>query len=167
MQKYESPTGESIADLLIATLMSARSVYLFRKIRNERALKRQSENSLRVALSRLSTKGYVVRSSDGWAITTKGKLYAKNIKAKKLLEYIPSPFIKNSQSSIIISFDIPEHSRVLRNWLRNQIKIFGYKMLQQSLWVGPGPLPKEFLSRLEKLNIKNNVKTFNIKPAKN
>jgi len=58
--------------------------------------------------------------------------------------------------------DIPEQNRILRNWLRNQIKIFGYKMLQQSLWIGPSPLPPPFLKRLEDLNIRKNVKTFKI-----
>ena len=50
----------------------------------------------------------------------------------------------------------------MRRWLRNQIKIFGYKMLQQSLWLGPGPLPPAFLKRLEDLKIRKNVKTFKI-----
>ena len=46
------------------------------------------------------------------------------------------------------------------DWLRNQLKIFGYKMLQQSLWQGPGPLPIEFRKRLDDFGIKKNVKTF-------
>jgi hypothetical protein len=36
-------------------------------------------------------------------------------------------------------------------------------MLQQSLWLGPGPLPQEFLKRLNELGIRENIKIFPIK----
>ena len=62
--------------------------------------------------------------------------------------------------------DIPEKDRFMRHWLRNKIKIFGYKMLQQSLWIGPGPLPSSFLKRLEDLDIKKNIKIFKITKRK-
>src|SRR3989344_5467350 len=124
--------SESIADLIMATLGSARSVHQFRSILFERKLKRYKKESVRVALSRLHSKRYIEKSTSGWLITKKGKSHAENI---RLLCYIKSPF------NMIISFDIPEKNRIVRNWLRNQIKIFGYKMLQQSLWIGPGPFP--------------------------
>jgi len=78
-----------------------------------------------------------------------------------------STFPENSPHSMIISFDIPEKDRTMRRWLRNQIKIFGYKMLQQSLWIGPGPLPSSFLERLENLKIRKNIKTFKITKSNN
>jgi hypothetical protein len=40
-------------------------------------------------------------------------------------------------------------------------------MLQQSLWIGPGPLPGSFLKRLEDLNIRKNIKTFKITKKNN
>jgi phenylacetic acid degradation operon negative regulatory protein len=156
---YSSP---SIGDLLIATLNSAGSTRRFYAIIREREFKRYKDESVRVALSRLSKKGYINKSSLGWSVTQKGK---KVFKANNLLSYIESPFTEKSTSSMIISFDIPEKDRILRNWLRNQIKIFNYKMLQQSLWIGPGPLPEPFLKRLENLKIRKNIKTFKI--AKN
>ena len=158
---YNSP---SIGDLLIATLCSARSARRFYAIIREQEFKRYKKESVRVGLSRLHKRGYLTNSSSGWSITQKGKEYIKNT---RLLSYITSPFEKNSPSSLVLSFDIPEKKRITRNWLRNQIKIFGYTMLQQSLWIGPGPLPLSFFKRLENFNIRKNVKTFKIAKKNN
>jgi DNA-binding transcriptional regulator PaaX len=158
---YNSP---SIGDLLVATLCSAKNTRRFYAIIREREFKRYNKKSVRVALSRLHSKGYVNNSVSGWSITKKGKKYSQNIRP---LEYITSPFAKDSPPSMIISFDIPEKDRAKRHWLRNQIKIFGYKMLQQSLWIGPSPLPLSFLKRLEDLGIRKNIKTFKITKGNN
>lgn len=143
----------------MATLCSARSPRRFYAIIREREFKRYKKESVQVALSRLHKNGYLNNSAVGWSITQKGRKYPQNTRA---LDYIASPFNKDSPSSMIISFDIPEKDRAKRHWLRNQIKIFGYKMLQQSLWIGPSPLPSLFLKRLEDLNIRKSIKTFKI-----
>lgn len=158
---YNSP---SITDLLVATLGSARSTRRFYSIIREREFRCYNKESVRVALSRLHGKGYINNSVSGWSITKKGKRYSRD---NYLLSYIKSPFAKNLLPSMIISFDIPERDRFVRHWLRNQIKIFGYKMLQQSLWIGPSPLPPSFLKRLEDLNIRKNIKTFRITKKNN
>ena len=157
---YNSP---SIGDLLVATLGSAKNPRRFYSIIREREFNRYNKQSVRVALSRLQERGYVNNSTTGWSINKKGDEYLKRCSFKnRLLSYMASPFAENPSQSIIISFDIPEKNRFIRHWLRNQLKIFGYKMLQQSLWLGPGPLPLLFTKRLENLNIKKNVKTFKI-----
>lgn len=153
---YRSP---SITDLLIATIGSARSTKLFYSILRERQFKRFKKESIEVGISRLHKKGYLKNSPRGWSLSHQGEKYARNT---YLLSYLPSPFLKNTPATRIISFDIPERDRTIRNWLRNQIKIFDYKMLQQSLWVGPGPLPDKFLERLRELNIRKKVKIFTI-----
>lgn len=151
---------ETIGDLLIAMLLSGRSSYQFRKIIREREFARYQEKSVQVALSRLKRSGYLKNSLSGeWTLTSKGRLYANK---NTLYSYIPSPFNKDSKHGTIVSFDIPGPQRAVRDWLRNQIKIFGYTMLQQSLWLGPGPLPKEFLKRLRDLKIRENVKIFSV-----
>lgn len=158
---YSSP---SIGDLLMATLFSARNTRKFHSIIREREFRRYKKESVRVGLSRLHTKGYLTNTTSGWLITKNGKKYIKNI---SLLSYIQSPFEKNSPEHTVVAFDIPEKNRVVRNWLRNQIRIFGYKMLQQSLWIGPGPIPSSFLKRLEDLNIRKNVKILKITKRNN
>jgi DNA-binding transcriptional regulator PaaX len=151
---------ETLTDLLVALLLSGRNPVSFRKILRERELARYKKESIRVALSRFNKKGFLENSKQGWEITTKGKIYFGKI---QLFSYIPSPFERNISSSILFSFDIPGPERRKRDWLRNQLKIFGYKMLQQSLWLGPGPLPNEFIDRLKELEIKKNIRMFKIK----
>lgn len=149
----------SIAALLLATLGSGRSVRRFHSILRNYELERYKKESIQVELSRLNKKGWVDKSKSGWFLTKQGKV---RMKQTRLSSYIKSPFQKDSPNAIIISFDIPEPERILRRWLRNQIKIFGYTMPQQSLWIGPGPLPFSFLKRLDELGIRKNIKTFKI-----
>lgn len=153
-RQFFSPT---ISDLLIATLSSGKNTKTFYKILREKEFKKSKKESVQVTLSRLRKKGYVNYSSKEWSLTERGHLYTKSV---RLLSYLQSPFKKDSPDTTIVSFDIPEPDRKIRNWLRNQIKIFGYQMLQQSLWIGPGPLPAPFLKRLEELKIRENVKIF-------
>ncbi|MEK7088518.1 MAG: hypothetical protein AAB913_00110 [Patescibacteria group bacterium] len=150
----------TIGDLLIATLLSNRNIKTFRSILKKREFERFRKESISVSLSRLNKKGYLKKNEDGWSLTQKGILLSKKT---YLVSYISSPFKENSPINTIISFDIPGPQRSTRDWLRNQIKIFNYKMLQQSLWIGPGSLPFVFLKRLEELKIRKNVKIFSIK----
>jgi DNA-binding transcriptional regulator PaaX len=141
----------------MATMGNGRSAHRFHAIIREREFKQYKKESIQVTLSRLHKKRYIDHSLNGWYLTKAGQLHAKNM---YLLSYFSSPFKKGSSDTTIISFDIPEPDRKIRNWLRNQIKIFGYKMLQQSLWIGPGPLPVPFFKRLEELKIRKNIKIF-------
>ena len=66
------------------------------------------------------------------------------------------PLIKNyekfpSKEVVIFSFDIPEKERVKRAWVRGVLKNLGFTMIQQSVWLGKGPLPKQFTERLQLL----------------
>lgn len=164
VKKPNTYVAPSLTDLIIATLFSYRSSYTFKKLISDRKFKKHKENNIRVTLSKLHSKGYIDRSKLGWYLTQKGKEKNKEI---YLFGYIPSPFKNKQNNNTIIAFDIPEKNKRTRNWLRNQIKIFGYSLLQKSLWIGPGPLPESFLKRLEDLNIRKNVKMFRINNTKN
>lgn len=158
MPRNQDYLGE-LGDLLIATLGSYGSTKIYKDILFERKFKRYKSSSIRVALSRLKARGYV-GNKDGWILTKRGRSL---LKQRRLLDFIPSPFPNNNTREIIVSFDIPEKDRKVRNWLRNQLKVFNYTMLQQSLWIGPGPLPDIFYKRLQDLNIRKHIKTFKIK----
>ena len=69
-------------------------------------------------------------------------------------------------TKVMVLFDIPEKKRKTRNWLRSQLKLWDFEMLQQSVWLGKGPLPKEFSVRLRLLNISECVKIFKIQSVK-
>ncbi|OGI94256.1 hypothetical protein A3A03_03235 [Candidatus Nomurabacteria bacterium RIFCSPLOWO2_01_FULL_40_18] len=59
-------------------------------------------------------------------------------------------------------FDIPETKKAEREWLRWHLKKFNYSMIQKSVWVGPSPLPKEFLDYIQFIKIKDGFKTFKL-----
>ncbi len=158
MRKITS-TKDSLVDYLVAMLSSGKNIKRYHEIIRKREVSRYKKESISVALSRLNKKGYLKKSKGGWSLTPSGKVYYNKT---MLLSYIESPFNKNSEIKTIVSFDIPGPQRHMRDWLRNQLKIFGYKMIQQSLWVGPGPLPKEFLKRLKELKIHENIKVFTL-----
>ena len=76
-----------------------------------------------------------------------------------------SPFKNNSPKNIIVMYDIPSDKKKERDWFRRHLVKFGYIMIQKSVWVGPSPLPKDFLSYLKEINIKDNLKTFKLEKS--
>ena len=59
-------------------------------------------------------------------------------------------------------YDIPHNLKKERDWLRRHLIKFGYVMIQKSVWVGPSPLPKEFIRYLKEIKIESNLKTFKL-----
>ena len=73
-----------------------------------------------------------------------------------------SNFKKDSPKNLIIIYDIPENLKKERDWFRRQLIKFGYIMIQKSVWVGPSPLPKDFLDYLKEIKIGDSFKTFKL-----
>ena len=87
------------------------------------------------------------------------------INTKKLNDFYKYKLIYSkpeNSSKIIMIFDIPEKERKTRNWLRTQIKLWNFTMIQKSVWLGTGPLPEEFQDRAKMLNLKKYIKIFNV-----
>lgn len=59
-------------------------------------------------------------------------------------------------------YDVIEAKKKERDWFRRQLKNFGYIMIQRSVWVGPSPLPKEFLSYVKLIDLQDHLKTFKL-----
>ncbi|MBN2094372.1 MAG: CRISPR-associated endonuclease Cas2 [Candidatus Zambryskibacteria bacterium] len=59
-------------------------------------------------------------------------------------------------------FDVPESKRAERNWLRWHLKEFQYHMIQQSVWVGPSPLPKKFKEHIKNMKLDKCIKIFKL-----
>lgn len=78
-----------------------------------------------------------------------------------------SPFKKNAPRNLIIMYDIPHNLKKERDWFRRQLINFGYIMIQKSVWVGPSPLPKDFLNYLKEIKIGDNFKTFKLAKSYN
>ncbi len=119
------------------------------------------ENSFRVTLSRLKKNGLVKNDGHFWETTRQGKEKAKKQgQDKKHPSYPPIP---KSDKKIIITFDVPEAERKNRNWLRLQLLHLNFKLLQKSVWLGPAPLPKEFIEDLKYMKLIPHLKFFEVK----
>lgn len=73
-----------------------------------------------------------------------------------------SSFEKNAPKNLLIIYDIPEGRKKERDWFRRQLVKFEYIMIQKSVWVGPSPLPKNFLNYLKEIKIGDNFRTFKL-----
>ncbi len=122
------------------------------------AFNRYERDSLYSELSRLMKSKYVVRDGETWKLTEKGELYARSIGQTGFTHSLT----KQQSKNLILMFDIPESRRKERNSLRKYLRNFHYVMIQKSVWVGPSPLPKEFLEYLNKTKLKNSIKTFKL-----
>jgi len=74
----------------------------------------------------------------------------------------PSFFKKESPKDLIVMYDIPTNQKKERDWFRRHLRKFNYIMIQKSVWVGPSPLPKDFLRYLTEIKIESNLKTFKL-----
>jgi len=119
-----------------------------------------SKNSFGTTLSRLKKKGIIETKSGKWFLTKTGKEYFKN--KRKLSLRFSSPFKLNAPKNLILMFDIPESRRAERHWLRSHLVEFQYLMIQKSVWVGPSPLPKNFLEHAKEIGLNTYVKTFKL-----
>ena len=85
-----------------------------------------------------------------------------NVSKRIYLKSFTSDFIKNTSKNLLLIYDIPEGRKKERDWFRRQLKNFGFIMIQKSVWVGPSPLPKDFLDYLTKIGLKKEFKTFKL-----
>jgi len=122
--------------------------------------KKYSQNSLSATLFRLHKEGFIEKSEEKLILTLKGKKYIRK-KVNSLKQFYFS-FDKNAPKNLMVMFDIPETKKAEREWLRWHLKKFNYSMIQKSVWVGPSPLPKEFLDYIKTIKIKNGFKTFKL-----
>ena len=119
-----------------------------------------SKNSLSGTLSYIRKAGFVESTDIGLTITHRGQEYIK--KKTDSLKQFYFNFDKDAPKNLIVMFDISETRKAEREWLRWHLKKFNYSIIQKSVWVGPSPLPKEFLDYIEEIKIKDGFKTFKL-----
>lgn len=76
-----------------------------------------------------------------------------------------SPFKENEPKNLLLIYDIPEAMKKERDWFRRQLVTFGFVMIQKSVWVGPSPLPRNFLDYLKEIKIGDNFETFKLEKS--
>ena len=121
-----------------------------------------NDQTLRTTLYRLKKKGLIENNNKVWNITQKGKEYLKNQLSEKLpkLKLIRAEGKPSQKKNMIIIFDIPETERRKRDWLREALGVLSFSRLQKSVWIGPAPLPKDFLDSLNKIKIISYLRFF-------
>ena len=88
-----------------------------------------------------------------------------NISKRPYLRSFISDFKKDAQKNLLLMYDIPHVRKKERDWFRRQLKNFEFVMIQRSVWVGPSPLPKDFLDYLKKIDLQKEFKTFKLAKA--
>lgn len=147
----------SWSEFIISHLLSWGSLkiqksILYELVQKRRKLGRQAFNN---NLYRLQKKGILNFDASKDIIINKKVLESctlfRNIEEKPI-----------GDQKVMVLFDVPEKKRKMRNWLRSQLKLWDFEILQQSVWMGKGLLPKEFTKRLRLMNIYDGVKIFRI-----
>ena len=111
-------------------------------------------------VGRLKNKGLIEKDSEFLRITRAGQEYVK--RKQDSLSIFDFSFQKSSPKNLIVMFDIPESKKAEREWFRFHLKKFDYIMIQRSVWVGPSPLPPDFLFYIKEIKLKNCIKTFKL-----
>ncbi len=98
------------------------------------------------------------KSGDTYEIAARGRLVLRTHKAfiseKSII--VPHPSKWDGIWRIII-FDIPEHERQQRAQLRKMIMAFGFKYLQQSVWLYPYPCDDYIQTLKDNLDIRDKL----------
>ncbi len=137
-----------------------------RRISEDRKAKievfQKSKRRLTIFISKMKRDGLIETGNNQFKISGKGI-----DKLGKLRNNLPGRFYERNHkgNSVIISFDIPERLRRKRNWLREVIKNLGFRMIHQSVWMGKGKIPKDFIDDLGRLEILEFIEIFEISRA--
>ena len=92
----------------------------------------------------------------------KDRIKKNNRKRKFYYTAFSSPFVENSPKNLILMYDVTEDKKKERDWFRRHLQKFNYEMIQRSVWVGPSPLPKDFLDYVKAIGLKAHLKTFKL-----
>ncbi|OGY64207.1 MAG: hypothetical protein A3I89_02295 [Candidatus Harrisonbacteria bacterium RIFCSPLOWO2_02_FULL_41_11] len=135
---------------------------------NFHELKRIEENKFYALLSKLRTQGIVKKRGVG----ARALFNLTNNGLKKLIRYaeqkerinIPKKIYnkKKTKDDILIIFDIPEVFKQYRNWIRYQLSLFGFEMLQKSVWIGNYEIPADFIHDLREYNMLQYIHIFKV-----
>lgn len=117
----------------------------------------RSHNTISTTLHRLKQQGFVKnrgpKKKTIWHVTKKGsqRLMMVNLELPK----------QDGRKRLVV-FDIPEKERYKRGWLRAQLRVYEFKPLQRSVWLGTRPFLPNFLNDVERLGISDRVLIFSL-----
>ena len=124
------------------------------------ALGSYKEQSVRNSLHGLKGKEYILTGENRVVITRAGRKYLeRKLNSMKTFSFC---FPKDAPKNLIVMYDIPQGKKAEREWFRFHLRKFGYEMIQKSVWVGPSPLPKEFISYIKHIKLKECIRILRL-----
>lgn len=108
----------------------------------------------------LNRDGYIEKSNGYFVINKNGKEYLSKNKKQQLKNF--ESIENKGPKNLLLLYDIPEDKKNERDWFRHTLIKFSFIMIQRSVWVGPSPLPKEFLDYVKSIGLKDTIKTFKL-----
>lgn len=154
-------TGSKLLLLLLeAGYLFGRSqdLYSARKMLYSDYTKHKAEQNLRRLIYSLERKGWLAyeykNAKKIIKLTSKGELKALLEKSKAA-----SPLPWDGKWTLV-SFDIPEAARTTRNKLRQLLKQYGFKALQESLYVSPNAISDAGIEYLTKSKLIDFIRIF-------
>ncbi|MBK5215655.1 MAG: CRISPR-associated endonuclease Cas2 [Candidatus Pacebacteria bacterium] len=118
------------------------------------------KQTVRNQFNNLYKDGYIDKINEHYIINKNGKEYLHKNKKRYLKNFNPTE--NNGPKNLLLLYDIPEDKKSERDWFRRTLIKFGFIMIQRSVWVGPSPLPKEFLDYVKLIGLKDSTKTFKL-----
>lgn len=96
--------------------------------------------------------------------SVKNNIKESGVKGKRYIQYkhFIFNFPRTAPKNLIVMYDIPSDKRKERDWFRRHLQKFDYIMIQKSVWVGPSPLPKDFLYYVKSIGLLNRFKTMKL-----
>lgn len=122
----------------------------------------KSDRSLRSALSRLKSRGYIESKRSGknasYTLTDIGRATVALVREDKLKRQLPW-----EGNWHIVTFDIPERLRHMRDMLRLRLLALGYGRLHTSVMISPYDTNREVRKVLKEYGIEEYVELFSAK----
>ncbi len=109
----------------------------------------------------LKSSGYIKEVNGVYFITHKGEEFLLQ-KEKLIFKKFESNKTDKDPKDLLLLYDVPEDKKSHRDWLRRELINFNFIIIQRSVWVGPSPLPKEFMEYLKSIGLKDTIKTFKL-----
>jgi len=132
-------------------------------------LKRLEQQRFYSLLAKLRKERLVEKRQSGLntllQLTASGlqKLLRKPIQVKRHIDLPHTKYKKKKvNAQTIIIFDIPETLKHYRNWIRRQLQLLGFTMLQKSVFIGTYQIPADLIHDLRESNTLRYIHIFKV-----
>ncbi len=85
----------------------------------------------------------------------------KSYPKRQYLRSFSGGFRKNTSKNLLLIYDVPEEKKKERDWFRRQLINLDFKMIQRSVWIGPG-LPINFRQYVKRIGLQKDFKIFKL-----